>query len=83
MDKVCHVDTPSGRTPTTAPAPIPLRSTGEADASAPWVASPQGRTYYRNIPSCKGGQKLKSKVYFKDEKAAEEAGYTRSKQSAC
>lgn len=81
QDKVCHKATASSPTPTKAPPPVPLTST--ADASAPWVASPQGRTYYKNMSSCKSGQQLKSKIYFEDEKAAEAAGYTRSKQSAC
>lgn len=80
-DKVCHKDTPGSPAPTNAPPPVPL-STG-AEASAPWVASPQGHTYYKNTSSCRGGQQLKSKIYFRDEKAAEAAGYTRSKQSTC
>jgi len=83
MDKQCHVGSPSAPAPTTAPAPVPLTSTGEADASAPWVASPQGHTYYKNVSSCKGGQQLKSKIYFKDEKSAEAAGYARSSQKTC
>lgn len=86
QNKTCHIDTPTPSSkavkPTTAPAPLPAAASA-SESSFKWVASSKGRTYYLNVKACRGGQELVNKTYFNDEKAAEEAGYTRSKQQGC
>jgi hypothetical protein len=75
-----------------APAPSadrPAASTrgvvqsGSAAADAPWVGSSKGSTYYRN--GCSAARKLSAanRIYFKSEKEAEDAGYTRSRSKGC
>ena len=80
-NKVCRVGTP---TPPAARITPPGLTTLVPDSlEGPWVASPRGRVYYANSVACKGGRKLKARLFFGTEDEAIAAGYTRSTQKGC
>lgn len=81
-----RVDSP----PTRGDAPQALATRGiyavrGEQTSGAWIASRVGRTYYRNDPSCRAGQQLagRNRIYFESERAAQAAGYSRSRSKGC
>jgi hypothetical protein len=82
INKTCHK---ASQPPvsTVRPSPGQQGSAASTEAAAPWVASSRGSTYYRN--GCSAGNKLSAanRIYFKSEKEAEDAGYTRSRSKGC
>lgn len=83
-NKVCRIGS-SAPTPAASAAPRATRTdtTTVAGATAPWVASSIGRTYYRN--GCAGASKLKveNRIYFTSEDEAKAAGLRRSAARGC
>jgi hypothetical protein len=82
--KTCHVG--SGDATAAEPRASTAASVSQPDtanASAPWVASSRGSTYYRN--ACSGARRLSSanRIYFATEDQAQGAGYRRSRTDGC
>jgi hypothetical protein len=94
QNRTCHAgdgnaSPPSRQAPASASVPLEARSglyAGPAGQTAEaWIASRAGHTYYRNIASCSAGQKLavRNRIYFANEQAARDAGYSRSRSKGC
>ena len=78
--KPCHVGPPQTTPPKDPPT---ARVLAEPDTLPAWVASKEGRTYYRR--ECRAAQAIAEdlRIYFRTEKDAKKAGYERSVANGC